>query len=724
MTESDFFAGPASEPQRYRVHAEQMATPLGGGEGLVYKAIDDRTGAAVALKMLTSMRAEDFSVVVSRLKSLEGIDHRNVMRQRDAFIGAALSSSPPSDPNEFEIVYTVAEWVDGETLADAGKGDGWRDALASLSGVADGLWFLGSRRTAGAPRGLVHRDVKPSNIRLRPDGSAVLIDFGVARPITEDEVTRGVGTYRWRAPEVLSGPVPLSTATDAWGLGATAYWLLVGEPPSLEGVAAARERLLAADRTKQLSDPAGVAIHVASLLETNPDKRPKDLRKWGQQLTAMLSSPKRTIFGWRQTISGIGYPTDGSLWAAVGWAAKSSVVFLTGSWRKIDNDREVNHRAVTSIARTVALIAIPSIFVGRLEKRALARRPTCLVDLFRCNTPYDAFPVIAFISSLIVALVLIVIAMRRQVKLRYVPVVVMTCIATIGVEGVGLYVLPTLIAFLWIRDRFYYKHKSSFTTLGPTRPPVARASREGAFSLARPTSISQLKAGSVWYAHIRNDVDGDSKPRPVIVVEEGKDSVVVAYCTSSDRPHGRFARDYLYVPSIREDTYANISDLRVLTLGLFTGRHRTGISESDYSLVRSRIRTREELTVGTPHDTKSSATERKKTPIAPARSATVRDTAHADTLATRISDALDAAGAALRFYELKAREITDFDIDHPDIDSLYESLNDQDSALHDDYMRLTDDAEPVDGAAIEAIEDRCRRMVADTARLRTMLNKA
>jgi len=289
MSDGVLFVGPIDDPRRYQINAEAALSPLEGGEGLVYSAVDSRSGERVAVKMLTTARPDDYGRVVSRLLPFIEIDHPNVMQQRDVFLGAALASHPPDDPVEYEIIYSVADWIDGEPLSQINHDDDWRSAFTALSGLAQGLATLAEYRSDISPRGLVHRDVKPSNVRLTPDGQLVLIDLGVARPLDDDDLTKGVGTYRWRAPEVLSGAAT-TAATDAWGLGAIAYWLLVGEPPGLEGAATSRERILGAERTRQLNDPAGIATHIAQLLQTTPAERPGDLNKWARQLDAILTA--------------------------------------------------------------------------------------------------------------------------------------------------------------------------------------------------------------------------------------------------------------------------------------------------------------------------------------------------------------------------------------------------------------------------------------------------
>ena len=115
----------------------------------------------------------------------------------------------------------------------------------------------------------------------------MLIDFGVARPFEASDLTSGVGTYLWRAPEVVGGVGDPGPASDAWGVGALAYWVLVREPPPLDSAAAAREMVVPAARAAGFPDPVGLAHHIARLLELRPSRRPSDLDRWADELGAI-----------------------------------------------------------------------------------------------------------------------------------------------------------------------------------------------------------------------------------------------------------------------------------------------------------------------------------------------------------------------------------------------------------------------------------------------------
>lgn len=291
------WTGPRGDHRRYQVDLEQgeLVSHGGGGEGLVYKAVTDLDGAPteVALKLLTSLSLEDYERLAWRARMMAYVDSPHVMRQLDTFIGTALLDQPEVDNIDFDVIYSVARWVPGVPLEQALAVQGPTAGLRWVVQIARGVAALHSIRAEGAAEGLVHRDIKPSNIRITDEGSAVLIDFGIAKPHDHLDHTSGAGTYLWRAPEVIGGPGSPGPASDAWGVGAVAYWVIVGEPPRLEGAAAARERIIPAAKQSGLADPVGLGHHISSLLNTNPADRPADLVRWSDELGAIVSGARR-----------------------------------------------------------------------------------------------------------------------------------------------------------------------------------------------------------------------------------------------------------------------------------------------------------------------------------------------------------------------------------------------------------------------------------------------
>jgi serine/threonine protein kinase len=125
--------------------------------------------------------------------------------------------------------WLVMEYVEGSTLAALVARDGALspDQAATVLGqVADAL-------AAAHAAGIVHRDVKPSNILVAPDGQVKLSDFGIARAEADASLTQTglvTGSPAYLSPEVASGQ-QATDASDVWSLGATLYHALAGHPP-------------------------------------------------------------------------------------------------------------------------------------------------------------------------------------------------------------------------------------------------------------------------------------------------------------------------------------------------------------------------------------------------------------------------------------------------------------------------------------------------------------
>ncbi len=295
MTDA-LYAGPAEDPCRYRVDAI-AGDPVGamaGGEGLVFRATatGDEDARSFALKMLTTLPLDRYPQLVDRTIPLLTVDHPHLMRHVETFLGSALRPQG-EDTDDFDVPYTVAEWVDGVALPEAAAAADVQARLRWVAQIARGVAHLQHHCTDLSPSGIVHRDIKPSNVRINPEDQAVLLDFGISRPHAEDDLTSGAGTFNWRAPEVLTGSDAPGPASDVWGIGALGYWAVGGEAPRLEGRATAYERLLSAARNHQIGDAIGVAHHIARLLESAPADRPSNLLRWAHELEALTARARR-----------------------------------------------------------------------------------------------------------------------------------------------------------------------------------------------------------------------------------------------------------------------------------------------------------------------------------------------------------------------------------------------------------------------------------------------
>jgi eukaryotic-like serine/threonine-protein kinase len=190
-----------------------------GGMAVVYRARDRELDRDVAIKVLAEHLAMDaeFRERFLREGKLAGsLSHPNVVNVYDA---GEVEGRP----------FIVMEHVEGLTLADelrARRRFAPDEAVELISQACAGLHHAHEH-------GLVHRDIKPRNLLLRPDGLLKIADFGIARAVGGTQLTASgtvLGTAVYSAPEQASGE-QVTTAADIYSLGAVLYELLAGRPP-------------------------------------------------------------------------------------------------------------------------------------------------------------------------------------------------------------------------------------------------------------------------------------------------------------------------------------------------------------------------------------------------------------------------------------------------------------------------------------------------------------
>ena len=242
-----------------------------GGMAVVYEAVEEATGAHCALKVFTASGERSGFLrkrFIAEGRLLSRLDHPNLVRVRgwgagagrgDAYIVMDLVLGADGRPHTLSDLHAAQE-IDEERLF------GWYGDLSAALKYIHG-------------RGIVHRDVKPSNVLIDRDGRAILADFGVSRFSDEDlrkslsveptMVTDAstlskvvLGTANYLAPEVRRGE-PANPASDMYSLGVTLFRLLTGvwyEPDSN------------AMNILELYDPAWRGVFEA-LLAADPAKR-------------------------------------------------------------------------------------------------------------------------------------------------------------------------------------------------------------------------------------------------------------------------------------------------------------------------------------------------------------------------------------------------------------------------------------------------------------------
>ena len=190
-----------------------------GAHATTWRAHDRRLKRPVAIKMLRAHLTTDPELVARFIREAElaaSISHPNVVDVYD--VGTDDDTS-----------YIVMRYVPGRDLRDLLRGDGRLALSQTVPIVRQVLLGLGSIHAAG----IVHRDVKPQNILITPDGTAQVTDFGVAyAALAEGLTTQGmtVGTAAYMAPEQARGG-HVSPATDIYAVGVVMYEMLTGRPP-------------------------------------------------------------------------------------------------------------------------------------------------------------------------------------------------------------------------------------------------------------------------------------------------------------------------------------------------------------------------------------------------------------------------------------------------------------------------------------------------------------
>lgn len=208
---------------RYRIVA-----PLGqGGMGAVYRAWDMRLNVSVAVKEMIPQPGLDPQTLAQL---------RNQFHQEATVLARLLHPSLVRVTDFFEEgdnAYLVMDFVEGESLAERISRQGAlpeAEVLAWAGQLLDALAYCHNQ-------GIIHRDIKPQNVIIRPDGRAVLVDFGLVKlwdphdPRTKT-VMRGMGTPEYAPPEQYEADTGhTDPRSDLYSLGATIYHALAGQAP-------------------------------------------------------------------------------------------------------------------------------------------------------------------------------------------------------------------------------------------------------------------------------------------------------------------------------------------------------------------------------------------------------------------------------------------------------------------------------------------------------------
>ncbi|TAK16457.1 MAG: serine/threonine-protein kinase [Acidobacteria bacterium] len=315
-----------------RIGPYEVVAPIGaGGMGEVFRARDTRLKRDVALKVLPAAALGD--------------PDRRARFEREAQVLASLNHTSIAQvfgvEADGDAQVIVMELVEGATLADRmAKGAlAIDDALAIATQICDGL-------EAAHERGIVHRDLKPANIKVRPDGSIKILDFGIARVLTDETpVDPGnsptvmspktdsgliLGTAAYMSPEQARGR-GVDKRADIWAFGCVVYEMLTGARvfPG-ESVADILAAIISKEPDWSRLPPA-LSPRVTELLRRCLQKNPKDrLRDAADARYELIhaGAAQQTNAG-RPSRAAEAHWIRGASWFAAGAALTAAVLVFT-----------------------------------------------------------------------------------------------------------------------------------------------------------------------------------------------------------------------------------------------------------------------------------------------------------------------------------------------------------------------------------------------------------
>jgi eukaryotic-like serine/threonine-protein kinase len=298
-----------------------ILSPLGrGGMGEVWRARDSRLGRDVAIKISDQQFSDRFE---REARAIAALNHPNICTLHDV------------GPN-----YLVMEIVEGPTLAERiSKGPLPLDEALVIAGqIAEAL-------DAAHEKGIIHRDLKPANIKIRPDGSVKVLDFGLAKSVvdpakvTSDSPTLMhptvgliLGTAGYMSPEQARGQ-DVDTRSDIWAFGVVLFEMTTGR--RLFGGATVTDCLAAIlkDSPDLTEAPPTIQRLLASCLQKDPRKRLRDIGDWQRLLEPLPSaapgSKRSSILPWAVAAAAILAVIGLGAVAWIHFTAQSQVLRLT-----------------------------------------------------------------------------------------------------------------------------------------------------------------------------------------------------------------------------------------------------------------------------------------------------------------------------------------------------------------------------------------------------------
>ncbi|MBZ5723539.1 MAG: serine/threonine protein kinase [Acidobacteriia bacterium] len=320
---------------RYRVDA-----PIGaGGMGEVYRVTDTASGRTMALKTLPRGPVEPrvWERFLNEATIQSQLSHPAIAAFHEMFLWG-------------ELPCLIMEYVAGQTLDQVVSGTGPvppGEAVRLLGPICEALSYLHAM-------GILHRDLKSSNVKLMPDGSVKLIDFGIARFRSAARMTQVgavAGTPEMLAPELLRGRLA-DEASEIWGLGVLGYEMLTGRLPFAGAAVQDVYRQILEDDPVPPSElnpavPANLDLVIMRCLSKNPAKRYRTCDGVRRALAGKVLTKREEVIAvsrrpgtWKRAVLAAGVAV--ALWVGARGVA--------GLWRPAAGERTVTIEAVGGAA--------------------------------------------------------------------------------------------------------------------------------------------------------------------------------------------------------------------------------------------------------------------------------------------------------------------------------------------------------------------------------------
>ena len=196
-----------------------------GGMSEVHRARDNRLHRDVAIKVLRADLARDPTFYLRfrrEAQNAAALSHPAIVAVYDTGEAETATGTLP---------YIVMEYIDGATLRDIVAQDGPMEPAHAIEVIADACQALNFSHN----HAIIHRDIKPANIMIDKTGAVKVMDFGIARALTDStnkltQTAAVIGTAQYISPEQASGET-VDARSDVYSLGCVLYEILTGEPP-------------------------------------------------------------------------------------------------------------------------------------------------------------------------------------------------------------------------------------------------------------------------------------------------------------------------------------------------------------------------------------------------------------------------------------------------------------------------------------------------------------